>query len=195
VKAVKALKTNGDVVDISEIEGLANADDAAPMEGEDKLITRGMIQRELAQFDLMKADADARFQKAFGTDQDLFTRRSTSSILGLILKDATTLSYIMGTYRDAAAEENRPVDMPTPEELLRFQTAMGVGVVGFALEVGLFAGALLGRGGLNNDEVLRLMDEPAFMHQVLTLSYRAEDICNLARETIEKLDAMLGDQN
>ena len=63
------------------------------------------------------------------------------------------------------------------------------------VEVGIFGGAILGRGGFSSDEILRLMNEASFTFRILTLRYRPEELCNLARETLERLDLMLADKN
>lgn len=159
------------------------------------LISRSMIQREIERLDEASDDAMSDCDKDFGKDQDLYDRRSTLSVMGLILQEPKALGSIMDSYKVEAEKEGVPVDMPTPQELMRFQICMGLGIPTFTGEVALFAGAILGRSGLSHQDVLRLMNEPSFMNKVLMLKYRAEDLGNVARDTLEKLDAALAENN
>lgn len=197
VAAIEA--AGGSIKSISSVPVLAEDETGGETDGEadagETLITRKMIQHGIAEFNLAVADNDASFDESFGDNQNLYSRRSTATIMALVLRDPKTLAHIMDSYRTEAANEPGLVDMPTPEELAAFQLWQSVGQVGYAMEVGLFAGAILGRGGFTNQEVLRLMNEPAFTFKLLTLRYRPEEVCNLGRETLERLDEMMLGKN
>lgn len=160
-----------------------------------ELITRKVLRAEIVKFNLALANDDETFADSFGKDQDLYSRGSTSTVMCLVLRDQKALGHLTDGYREAAAMDVGPVDMPTAEELSRFRLAMHVGQQGFAVEVGIFGGAILGRGGFSNEEIMRLMNEASFTFKILTLRYRPEELCNLARETIERLDLMLAEKN
>lgn len=194
VKAIRTVsKEEAEQIALDTIESAGGK--AAEIQQSSKLITRKMVRAEIAKFNLAIASDDEDFADSFGKDQNLYSRRSTNTVMCLVLRDQKALGHVMDGYREAAAMDTGLVDMPTAEELSHFQLAMGVGQQSFAVEVGIFGGAILGRGGFSNDEIMRLMNEASFTIKILTLRYRPEELCNLARETIERLDIMLADKN